>query len=183
MSATYTLARRTVHRPLRTPYISTQISTLPTRPLATFKRNMAQIGSQATTSQEGHGTKTVFTLNTGDKMPGIGLGTWQSKPNEVREAVKNALQMGYRHIDTALAYGNEAEVGDGIKASGVPRNEIWLTTKLDNPWHKRVPQGIESSLKDLKTDYVDLYLMHWPSSTDPDDLKKSYPDWSFTDTW
>ncbi|KAK5947228.1 hypothetical protein PMZ80_001376 [Knufia obscura] len=141
------------------------------------------MSSTGKVSQEGKGTKTVFTLNTGDKMPGVGLGTWQSKPNEVREAVKNALQMGYRHIDTALAYGNEAEVGDGIKDSGVPRNEIWLTTKLDNPWHKRVPEGIASSLKDLKTDYVDLYLMHWPSSTDPDDLKKHYPDWTFTDTW
>lgn len=139
--------------------------------------------STAKISQEGKGTKTVFTLNTGDKMPGIGLGTWQSKPNEVREAVKYALQLGYRHIDTALAYGNEAEVGQGIIDSGVPRNEIWLTTKLDNPWHKRVPEGIDSSLKDLKTDYVDLYLMHWPSSTDPDDLKKHYPDWTFLDTW
>lgn len=136
-----------------------------------------------TTSSEGKGTKKVYTLNTGDKMPAVGLGTWQSKPNQVREAVKDALQLGYRHIDTALAYGNEAEVGQGIIDSGVPRSEIWLTTKLDNPWHKRVNEGIASSLKDLKTDYVDLYLMHWPSSTDPDDLKKHYPDWNFIDTW
>ncbi|KAH0843104.1 Glycerol 2-dehydrogenase (NADP(+)) [Fonsecaea pedrosoi] len=136
-----------------------------------------------TTSQSGKGTKTVFTLNTGAKMPGVGLGTWQSKPNEVREAVKNALQIGYRHIDTALAYGNEAEVGQGIIDSGVPREEIWITTKLDNPWHKRVNEGIESSLRDLKTDYVDLYLMHWPSSTVPEDLKKHYDDWNFIDTW
>jgi len=82
-------------------------------------------------------------------MPAVGLGTWQSKPNEVREAVKAALLAGYRHIDTALAYGNEAEVGQGIKDSGVPREEIWVTTKLDNPWHKRVEEGITSSLKDL----------------------------------
>lgn len=60
----------------------------------------------------------------------IGLGTWQSKPNEVRKAVEAALKIGYRHIDTAAAYGNEKEVGDGIKDSGVPRNEIFLTTKL-----------------------------------------------------
>jgi len=136
-----------------------------------------------TTYSTGKGTKKVYVLNTGDKMPGVGLGTWQSKPNEVREAVKVALQTGYRHIDTALAYGNEAEVGQGIKDSGVPRSEIWVTTKLDNPWHKRVQQGIESSLKDLQLDYVDLYLMHWPCSTDPDDLSKHLPDWDFIKTW
>ncbi|CRK09278.1 hypothetical protein BN1723_009025, partial [Verticillium longisporum] len=116
-------------------------------------------------------TSRTFTLNTGDKLPAVGLGTWQSKPNEVKHAVEAALRQGYRHIDTALAYGNEREVGDGIKASGVPRSEIWLTTKLDNPWHKRVQEGIASSLESLQTDYVDLYLMHWPSSTDPEDVK------------
>ena len=93
----------------------------------------------------------TFTLNTGDKIPAIGLGTWQSAPNEVRGAVKAALQKGYRHIDTALAYGNEKEVGQGIKDSGVPREEIWLTTKLDNTWHHIVSKGIETSLKDLAT--------------------------------
>ncbi|KAL4781027.1 NADP-dependent oxidoreductase domain-containing protein [Aspergillus varians] len=128
-------------------------------------------------------TKKVYTLNTGDKIPAIGLGTWQSKPNEVRIAVRDALLKGYRHIDTALAYGNEAEVGQGIRDSGVPRSEIWITTKLDNPWHARVPEGIDSSLKDLGVDYVDLYLIHWPSSTDPTDLKKHLPDWNFIKTW
>jgi diketogulonate reductase-like aldo/keto reductase len=73
--------------------------------------------------------------------------------------VRVALQNGYRHIDTALAYGNEREVGQGIKDSGVPREEIWITTKLDNTWHKRVPEGIASSLKSLGVDYVDLYLI------------------------
>ncbi|OCK80643.1 Aldo/keto reductase [Lepidopterella palustris CBS 459.81] len=128
-------------------------------------------------------TSSTFTLNTGAKMPAIGLGTWQSKPNEVRDAVKVALQRGYRHIDTALAYGNEEEVGQGIRDSGVPREEIWITTKLDNPWHHRVEEGITSSLKSLGVDYVDLYLMHWPSSTDPSDLKKHLPDWNFIKTW
>ncbi|KAH7367646.1 GCY protein [Plectosphaerella cucumerina] len=128
-------------------------------------------------------TTRTFTLNTGDKIPAVGLGTWQSKPNEVKNAVEAALRAGYRHIDTALAYGNEREVGDGIKASGVPRDQIWLTTKLDNPWHKRVQEGIDSSLASLQTDYVDLYLMHWPSSTDPNDLKSHLPDWDFVDTW
>lgn len=65
----------------------------------------------------------------------------------------------------------------------MPREEIWLTTKLDNPWHKRVPEAIDASLENLSTDYVDLYLMHWPSSTDPDDLTKHYPDWDFVKTW
>jgi len=137
----------------------------------------------ASTSRSGQGTKTVFTLNTGAKMPGVGLGTWQSGKGEVKDAVKAALQMGYRHIDTALAYGNEEEVGQGIKESGVPREEIWLTTKLDNPWHKRVTEGIDSSLKSLGVDYVDLYLMHWPSSSVPEALKKHDDDWNFNDTW
>lgn len=86
-------------------------------------------------------------------------------------------------LHSALAYGNEDEVGQGIIDSGVPRSEIWVTTKLDNPWHKRVTEGIASSLKDLKLDYVDLYLMHWPSSTDPSDLKKHLEGWNFVDTW
>jgi glycerol 2-dehydrogenase (NADP+) len=101
----------------------------------------------------------------------------------VSTAVETALRTGYRHIDTAHAYGNEREVGDGIRASGVPRSEIWLTTKLDNPWHKHVAEGLEASLEALQTDYVDLFLMHWPCSTDPDDKSKHYPDWDFRDTW
>jgi glycerol 2-dehydrogenase (NADP+) len=124
-----------------------------------------------------------FTLNTGAKIPAIGLGTWQSKPNEVRNAVCVALKAGYRHIDTAYAYENEKEVGQGIKDSGVPREEIFLTTKLDNGWHKRVQEGIDTSLKNLDTSYVDLYLMHWPSSTDPNDSKKHLSDWDFIKTW
>lgn len=99
------------------------------------------------------------------------------------QAVLSALKHGYRHIDTALAYGNEAEVGAAIRDSGVPRSEIWVTTKLDNPWHKRVPEGIDSSLKSLGLDYVDLYLIHWPCSSRPDDLKKHYDDWDYVDTW
>lgn len=77
----------------------------------------------------------------------------------MRSAVKAAIDAGYRHIDTALAYGNEKEVGQGIKDSGVAREKIWLTTKLDNTWHKRVEEGINTSLKSLGVDYVDLYLM------------------------
>ncbi|KEY67124.1 hypothetical protein S7711_09540 [Stachybotrys chartarum IBT 7711] len=129
-----------------------------------------------------HTTRTAA-LASGDKIPVVGLGTWQSGPNEVSKAVEAALRAGYRHIDTALAYGNEKEVGEGIKASGVPRSEIWVTTKLDNTWHKHVNEGLASSLESLQTDYVDLYLMHWPSSTDPDDKSKHYQDWDFVDTW
>ena len=67
--------------------------------------------------------------------------------------------LGYRYIDTAYAYGNEAEVGEGIRASGVPREQVFVTTKLDNTWHKHVAEGIDASLKNLGLDYVDLYLM------------------------
>jgi glycerol 2-dehydrogenase (NADP+) len=124
----------------------------------------------------------TFTLSTGDKIPAIGLGTWQSKPNEVSKAVETALRAGYRHIDTAAAYGNEKEVGEGIKASGVPRDQIWVTTKLNNPDHKRVSEAIADSLANLGTDYVDLYLIHWPASTVPGE-KKIYEDWDYVDTW
>ncbi|OKL57398.1 hypothetical protein UA08_07326 [Talaromyces atroroseus] len=128
-------------------------------------------------------TQKTYTLNTNAKIPAIGLGTWQSKPNEVREAVKTALLKGYRHIDTALAYGNEAEVGAGIRDSGVPREQIWITTKLDNTWHHCVEKGIEASLKNLGVDYVDLYLVHWPCSLNPLDDSKLLPDWNFIKTW
>lgn len=125
----------------------------------------------------------TYTLNTGDKIPAIGLGTWQSKPAEVQAAVEAALRAGYRHIDTAGAYGNEKEVGAGIKASGVPREDIWLTTKLANPSHKRVAEAFSESLANLGVDYVDLYLIHWPSSWDPSKTKTLYDDWNFIDTW
>lgn len=108
-------------------------------------------------SMSQHHIPPLITINhQGAKIPAVGLGTWQSKPNEVKEAVKAALKAGYRHIDTALAYGNENEVGEGIKESGVPREEIWVTTKLDNTWHHRVEEGITSSLKSLGMDYVDV---------------------------
>ncbi|EED14119.1 aldo-keto reductase, putative [Talaromyces stipitatus ATCC 10500] len=126
-------------------------------------------------------TKT-FTLNTGAAIPTIGLGTWQSKENATRDAVKHALQHGYRHIDTALNYGNEREVGDGIRAPGVPREETWVTTKLDNHWHHRVKQGFRTSLDNLGLDYIYLYLIHFPCSTDPEDRSKHLSDWDFVKT-
>ncbi|OAA35464.1 Aldo/keto reductase [Beauveria brongniartii RCEF 3172] len=123
-----------------------------------------------------------FTLNTGDKIPAIGLGTWQSKPHEVQAAVEAALQAGYRHIDTATDYGNEAEVGAGIKASGVPRDQIWLTTKLFVDDHRRVAEALDDSLAKLGVDYVDLYLIHWPASVIPGQ-EAVWDDWNFVDTW
>ena len=94
-----------------------------------------------------------------------------------------ALEAGYRHIDTASVYNTEAEVGEAIKASGVPREEIFLTTKLHNTDHARVPEAFEESLQRLQTDYVDLYLIHWPCSVDPKDGSKTLPDWDYIKTW
>ncbi|KAJ5090048.1 hypothetical protein N7532_008732 [Penicillium argentinense] len=128
-------------------------------------------------------TTHTFHLNNGCAIPAIGLGTWQSKENATREAVKYALQNGYRHVDTALNYGNEQEVGEGIRASGVPREQIWVTSKLDNHWHHRVREGLEKSLENLGLEYIDLFLIHFPCSTDPEDRSKHLPDWNFVDTW
>lgn len=108
--------------------------------------------------------QTRIRLNSGYKIPIIGLGTWQSKPNEVAQAVEVALKHGYRHIDGAAIYRNEEEVGRGWKASGVPREEIFLTSKLWNSRHApvEVKKAIDKTLKELGTDYLDLFLIHWP---------------------
>ncbi|KAF9467850.1 NADP-dependent oxidoreductase domain-containing protein [Collybia nuda] len=111
-------------------------------------------------------TKSVK-LNTGAEIPTVGLGTWKSAPGAVEHAVSFALQNGYTHIDTAAAYGNETEVGVGIKASGVPRGSFFLTTKLDNPDHENAAEALEKSLQNLGTDYLDLWLMHWPAPMTP----------------
>ncbi len=104
-------------------------------------------------------------LNNGLKMPWLGFGVYQIKEgNEVESSVKYALETGYRSIDTAAVYGNEAGVGKSIKESGIPRGEIFLTTKVwnEDQRKKRTLAAFEESLERLQTGYVDLYLVHWP---------------------
>jgi len=102
----------------------------------------------------------------GAEIPKIGFGTWQIGGEECVEAVRDALALGYRHVDTARAYDNEREVARGLAESGVPREEVWLTTKvwMDDLTRDRLHASVENSLLDLKTDYLDLVLIHWPSS-------------------
>jgi diketogulonate reductase-like aldo/keto reductase len=105
------------------------------------------------------------TLNNGVRMPRLGLGTFQSEQGDAtRDAVLWALQAGYRHIDTAAIYGNESDVGRGIAESGVPRADIFVTTKLWNQDHDydKALRAYDESLRRLGLDYVDLYLIHWP---------------------
>ncbi|OJA14485.1 hypothetical protein AZE42_06064 [Rhizopogon vesiculosus] len=109
----------------------------------------------------------LITLNNGQTIPAIGLGTWQSKPNEVARAVEHALKAGYRHIDCAWAYGNEKEVGEGLRASGVPREEVFITSKLWGTYHRRVEECLDQTLANLGTTYLDLYLVHWPIAMNP----------------
>ena len=108
----------------------------------------------------------TYTLNNGVKIPIIGFGTWQTPDGDVAKyAVEAALNSGYRHIDTAAAYGNEESVGEGIKNSGINRHDLFITTKLWNADHsyKEAKAAIDKSLQNLGTDYLDLYLIHWPN--------------------
>ena len=104
-----------------------------------------------------------ITFNDGNSIPQLGYGVWQIKDNGAADAVSTALETGYRHIDTASIYGNEVGVGRGIAASSVPREDIFLTTKLwnsDQGFEKAIA-ALDASLERLGTDYVDLYLIHW----------------------
>ncbi|QRP43622.1 aldo/keto reductase [Amycolatopsis sp. FDAARGOS 1241] len=103
-------------------------------------------------------------LNNGVTIPQFGFGVFQIPPEETAEAVRTALDAGYRHFDTAQMYRNEEGVGEGIRSSGVPREEVFVTTKLANDahGHDNAINALEGSLRRLGLDYVDLYLIHWP---------------------
>ena len=108
----------------------------------------------------------TYRLSNGYEIPVVGFGTWQTPDGDVAvSSVKEALAAGYRHIDTAQGYKNEESVGQAIKESGIPREEIFLTTKLWNANHsyELVMSSFEESLKKLQTDYLDLFLIHWPN--------------------
>jgi 2,5-diketo-D-gluconate reductase A len=103
-------------------------------------------------------------LNNGTSIPQIGLGTWPLNDKDVERTIVTATELGYRHVDTAAKYGNEAGVGAGVRASGIPREEFFVTTKLDGTFQgdDRAVAGLDGSLKRLGLDYVDLLLIHWP---------------------
>ena len=109
----------------------------------------------------------TLALPTGAPIPVLGFGTYKVAPEDTYDAVSQALEVGYRHIDTAQMYGNEAEVGAALEASGIARKDLFVTTKVDNSNHEpeRAAASIRRSLEDLRTDYVDLLLVHWPLPT------------------
>ena len=106
----------------------------------------------------------VITLNNGVRIPQLGFGVFQIPAEQTRDATLLALEVGYRHIDPAEMYGNEAGVGDAVRASGIPREEIFVTSKLNNGFHDpdAAARAFETTLETLDIGYVDLFLMHWP---------------------
>src|SRR5829696_5540247 len=106
-------------------------------------------------------------LNDGHTIPQLGFGVFQIPPDETVEATRTALEVGYRHIDTAEMYGNEAEVGEAVRQSGIPREEVFVTSKLNNGFHAHEDalRAFDGTLEALKFDQVDLFLIHWPLPT------------------
>jgi len=134
-------------------------------------------------------------LNSGVAVPLIAYGTWLSSSEQLPKAVAYAIkEAGYRHIDCAWGYFNEAAVGEGIRQSGVPREEIFITSKLWGTWHRKVEEGLDQSLARLGVEYLDLYLMHWPIPLNPDGNHVLIPtradgtrdideEWDIRETW
>ena len=104
------------------------------------------------------------TLNNGTQMPMLGLGTWDMYGKEAEQATLDALEIGYRLIDTATLYCNEKEIGNAVRKSGIPRNKIFVTTKVPNPQqgYDSTLKAFDASMKALNIDYINLYLVHWP---------------------
>lgn len=105
-----------------------------------------------------------ITLNNGLRIPQLGFGVWQVRDDDVVAAVSTALETGYRSIDTAAAYGNEAGVGEAVRRSGLERDDVFITSKLANPdqGYDATLRALDASLERLRTDRLDLYLIHWP---------------------
>jgi 2,5-diketo-D-gluconate reductase A len=108
-----------------------------------------------------------ITLNDGNAIPQLGFGVFQIEPGDTAKAVSEALEVGYRHIDTAEMYGNEKEVGEAIRASGLDRGDVFVTSKLNNGAHEPhdAREAFDTTLSELGFDYVDLFLIHWPLPT------------------
>jgi 2,5-diketo-D-gluconate reductase B len=115
------------------------------------------------------GAAMIFVDMQGRNVPALGFGTWALTGSDCERAVPMAIEVGYRHIDTAQVYENEAEVGRGWTAAGIPRGELFITTKISRTGNAaaEVAAGVETSLKKLRTDYVDLLLIHWPTDAVP----------------
>ena len=108
-----------------------------------------------------------ITLNDGNTIPQLGFGVYQIEPENTAKAVSEALRIGYRHVDTAEMYGNEREVGEAVRASGLDRGDVFVTSKLSNAFHKPddARRAFDETLSELDFDYVDLFLIHWPLPT------------------
>src|SRR5215207_8290527 len=121
-------------------------------------------------------TSPYITLNNAVEMPAFGLGVFQSTPEQTTGAVEAAISHGYRLIDTAAAYFNERQVGEGLRRSGVDRREVFVTTKLwiSDYGYEQALRAFDASLRKLGLDYVDLYLLHWPAPSDFEATVASY---------